>query len=91
MKINYLIGPKAFHVSVDKVVRRKVHRKMALVELPQTRTEVVAVNAHTDPNCLYISSRIFGGAIIFLFQEIKYVECVQIRRSVLTGERLELR
>ena len=31
---------------------RKVPRELDLVELPQTRTEVVAVDAHADPRSL---------------------------------------
>ena len=64
---------------------------MALVELPQTRTEVVAVYAHTVPQSLVHVIANLRESHYLAFQEEEYVECAQIRRPVLTGERLELR
>ena len=70
---------------------RNVPRELALVELPQTRAEVVAVYAHIVTKLLvYIINNLWKGHYLN-FQEEVYVEGVHIRRSVLAGARLELR
>ena len=70
---------------------RKVPRELALAKLPQTRTEVVAVDAHTDPQSLVHLTEKLWASVHLPVQEEEDVEGVQIRRSVLAGERLELR
>ena len=76
---------------VDEVVPRKVPRELDLVKLPQTRTEVVAVYAHADPQLLVHLAEKLWESVHPPIREEEDVEGVQIRRSVLAGERLELR
>ena len=78
-------------IIVDKVVLREIPMEVALVELPQTRTEVVAVDAHTDPQSLVHLIEKLRESAHLPVQEEEDIEGVQIRRSVLAGERLELR
>ena len=76
---------------VDTVVLRTVPKELALVELPQTRTEVVAVDAHADPQLLVHIVEKLRESVHLPFQEEENVEGVQIGRSELARERLELR
>ena len=89
--ICFWVRPKGCPIIVHKVVPRKVPRELDLVELPQTRTEVVAVNAHADPQFLVHLIEKLWESVHLPFHEEEDVEGVQIRRSVLAGERLELR
>ena len=82
--------PKGCPIIVDKVVLRKVPKELALAELPQTRTEIVAVDAHKDPQSLVHIIEKLRESVHLPAQE-EDIEGVQIRRSVLAGERLELR
>ena len=70
---------------------RKVPDKVALVELPQTRTEVVAIDAHADQQALVHLTENLRESVYLAFQNKEDVEGVHIRRSVLAGERSELR
>ena len=64
---------------------------MALVEPPQTRTEVVAIDAHLVTKSLVHLIENLRESHDIPSQAEEYLEGVQIRQSVLTGERLELR
>ena len=83
--------PKGCPISIDEIVPRKVPRGLDLVELPQTRTEVVAVDTHADPQSLvHLVEKLWESVHLPLHEEDN-VEGVQIRRSEVAGERLELR
>ena len=82
---------KGCPISIDEVLPRKVPRELALVKLPPTRTEVVAVNAHADPQLLVHLVEKLRESVHLPFQEEENVEGVQIGRSELARERLELR
>ena len=82
---------KGCPISIDEIVPRKVPRELALVEPPQTRTEVVAIDAHADPQALIHVIEKLRESAYLPFQEKESVASVQIRRTVLAGERLELR